>query len=423
MAPFLLLSMLGLGVAMTTALRAGTVGNAISPNKDWCSYHGVFQPDVESCLCWSCWTGPNCSSWSPCSIDATVADGGIFTEYWEDENPEALQLTIPIWYRNEYMAPFAIPPYTTPFNLKLQESVFDLHRVVGNANTTDRVLIFGDGSTEVIRAILYALAKNAGRPFMIYARPPYYPAFRNWANQNPSIGNFTNRTDLDPADVVEILTYPNNPDGMQYPPVYPTAHALIHDLVYYWPHTCPNVTMRSDDIMVFSSSKLTGHAQDRVGWALLTDNNLAYSTMGFFSTDSFGLSITSAWRQQRVLAYIAATASDSNGFLLSTQRVLQGRWPLLRSIFDSQATPLAFELQSLPDTWFGWVQCNRVVPGKDCVGQFAAYNISGEFRACDSGICGHARLNLNLREDEWVELAQRLAEMMTGAPPRASTEY
>ncbi len=237
------------------------VVSALSPQKDWCSYHGVFQPDVKECLCWSCWVGPNCSSWSPCSIDATVADGGIFTEYWEDQNPESLELTIPVWYRNEYMAPFVIPPVTTPFNVKLRDSIVSLHLAAGNADTTGRALVVGDGSTEVVRALLYGLAKLAGRPFFLYARPPFYPTFRVWANQNPLVGNFTNRTDLDPADVIEIVTYPNNPDGLQHPPVYPTAHAIIYDLVYYWPHTCPAVSLRSDAIMVFSSFKLTGHAQ------------------------------------------------------------------------------------------------------------------------------------------------------------------
>jgi hypothetical protein len=59
----------------------------------------------------------------------------------------------------------------------------------------------------VIRALLQSIAAKEGRPMYVYARAPYYPVFVVWANDNPRVSVFTNATDLDPKDVIEIVTW------------------------------------------------------------------------------------------------------------------------------------------------------------------------------------------------------------------------
>jgi histidinol-phosphate/aromatic aminotransferase/cobyric acid decarboxylase-like protein len=66
---------------------------------------------------------------------------------------------------------------------------------------------------------------------------------------------------------IEFVTSPNNPDGQLRKAVlhgYPNAKA-IYDHAYYWPHFSPIPTPADEDIMIFTISKLTGHAGARFG--------------------------------------------------------------------------------------------------------------------------------------------------------------
>jgi L-tryptophan--pyruvate aminotransferase len=40
----------------------------------------------------------------------------------------------------------------------------------------------------------------------------------------------------------------------------------IHDLVYYWPQYTPITVRAAHDIMLFTMSKITGHAGTRLGY-------------------------------------------------------------------------------------------------------------------------------------------------------------
>lgn len=71
----------------------------------------------------------------------------------------------------------------------------------------------------------------------------------------------------DAGNVIEFVTSPNNPDGKLTKAVLqgPNSSA-IYDRVYYWPHFTAIPTAANDDLMIFSLSKLTGHAGTRFGY-------------------------------------------------------------------------------------------------------------------------------------------------------------
>ena len=67
---------------------------------------------------------------------------------------------------------------------------------------------------------------------------------------------------LDPTmNLIEFVTSPNNPDGQQKRALFhgPNVKA-IYDHVYYWPHFSAIPKPADGDIMLFSLSKVTGHA-------------------------------------------------------------------------------------------------------------------------------------------------------------------
>lgn len=66
---------------------------------------------------------------------------------------------------------------------------------------------------------------------------------------------------------IELVTYPNNPDGsIREAVVNGNGGILVHDLAYYWPQYTPISSPADHDIMLFTLSKCTGHAGMRLGY-------------------------------------------------------------------------------------------------------------------------------------------------------------
>lgn len=76
-----------------------------------------------------------------------------------------------------------------------------------------------------------------------------------------------NNSDANNTNLIELVTSPNNPDGQLKKSVLhgPNVKA-IYDRVYYWPHfTAIDSAPADEEVMLFSLSKLTGHAGSRFG--------------------------------------------------------------------------------------------------------------------------------------------------------------
>jgi hypothetical protein len=393
---------------------------SVLPLFDKCSGNGFVEPDVMTCECFDCFTGPDCKvQVVNCSIDATTADAGMYEEYFERHAASSAALfrplDIPAWYRPPYQPPFVMPSrFATPFASRVYKSVSALHASVGNFNTAGKTLIMGSGSTQVIRALLAVAAQRAGHPLWVYARPPYYSAFKGWADENPArTFGLTNRTDLPADQVVEIVTWPGNPDGQMSPPAYPNASMVIYDLVYYWPSSFPNISTLDVDVAVFSQSKLSGHAASRFGWAWLKDANIAMATIGFFFSETYGTSIDGIYRSMTINdGLVAGTApSSSINFFKDASVEFASRWVQLQQVFQKTTK---FVLRSAPNTWFAWIECVGVQGS--CTTVFDQWRIRGKFGDGEAGVEGYIRLNLNLRASTWKLLMDRLNAMFQAMP-------
>ncbi|KAH0772956.1 hypothetical protein KY290_010093 [Solanum tuberosum] len=68
------------------------------------------------------------------------------------------------------------------------------------------------------------------------------------------------------GNVIEFVTSPNNPDGNLESPVLNGPNVKhIYDHAYYWSHYTAIPAPADEDLMIFSMSKLTGHAGSRFG--------------------------------------------------------------------------------------------------------------------------------------------------------------
>lgn len=68
---------------------------------------------------------------------------------------------------------------------------------------------------------------------------------------------------------IEMVTSPNNPDGVMREAVVNRAKGIVvHDLAYYWPQYAAITSAADHDIMIFTVSKCTGHAGSRIGYII-----------------------------------------------------------------------------------------------------------------------------------------------------------
>lgn len=191
-----------------------------------------------------------------------------------------------------------------------------MHRSVGNVDTHDVEIVVGAGSTQLNAAAVHALASRAAAaaeraaPAQVWAAVPYYGAYKvstdfahsrlyEWAAGGQPEANATH-------SVIEFVTSPNNPDGSLRTPTVPGA-AVVYDSAYYWPHYVPITEARSpqgSDVLVFTLSKLTGHAGTRIGWAVVRDADIAAAMRQYLATTMLHVPRESQDRAYTLLTHV-----------------------------------------------------------------------------------------------------------------------
>lgn len=70
---------------------------------------------------------------------------------------------------------------------ELSTEIFKLHDIVKNVNTTDRYIIFGAGSTQLLGAAVHSLSLKSSQPAKVVASVPYYPVSNDLNSKYPFI--------------------------------------------------------------------------------------------------------------------------------------------------------------------------------------------------------------------------------------------
>ncbi|CAA7045199.1 unnamed protein product [Microthlaspi erraticum] len=196
----------------------------------------------------------------------------LFLEPFWMRQAEKSAVLVSGWHRMSYL--FQDGSYVSA---ELERIIRKLHKVVGNAVTDDRFIIFGTGATQLIAASVHALSQinSSSSPLRLLASIPYYNIYKDQAEffdsthlkfEGDASAWKKSKGNDNITQVIEIVTSPNNPDGKMKRAVLDGPNVkTIHDYAYYWPYYSPITNLTDEDLSLFSLSKATGHAGSRFG--------------------------------------------------------------------------------------------------------------------------------------------------------------
>ncbi|XP_055828518.1 L-tryptophan--pyruvate aminotransferase 1-like [Solanum dulcamara] len=310
-------------------------------------------------------------------INLDHGDPTMYQSYWKQIG-DRTTVVISGWQSVSY--------FSDPKNLcwflepGFANAVTRLHNIVGNAETGNRHIVVGTGSTQLFQAVLYALCPyDAPEPMSIVSAAPFYSSYPLITDCLKS-GLYKWRGDANDFDkdepYIELVTSPNNPDGSIREAMFNgSGRILVHDVAYYWPQYTPISSRADHDIMLFTLSKSTGHAGMRLGWALVKDEAIAKKMVKFIEISSIGVSKDSQVRAAKILDVIsdiyedAETSNESKRFFDYAYEEMAKRWSQLR---EAVSKGQAFSLPTLPvgkcnfsnrtfgtQPAFAWVKCEQ----------------------------------------------------------------
>uniref|UniRef100_A0ACD5U7G4 Uncharacterized protein n=1 Tax=Avena sativa TaxID=4498 RepID=A0ACD5U7G4_AVESA len=274
-------------------------------------------------------------------INLELGDPTMYEAFWREAGQRA-EVVIPGWWGTSYFsdAGSRLCWFLEP---ELEREVRRVHRLVGNAAVDDGYhLVVGNGATQLFQAALYALSPaGADRPVGVVSAAPYYSSYPpqtdlllsgyyRWA------GDANALDDSNDGHHIELVCSPNNPDGAIREATLSGNGKAVHDLVYYWPQYTPIARAAAHDVMLFTMSKITGHAGSRLGWALVRDRDVAEKMVYFVDRSSIGVSKDSQLRAAKILAVVSDAYYDDDGetrlriFDFARRRMAE-RWGRLRA--------------------------------------------------------------------------------------------
>ena len=306
------------------------------------------------CKCHQCYAGPTCYQLlKNCAVNSRVAELTL-TKQWFDKNlgdisiPNALlqrhmsylgnsRLFFSQHYKNNANGR---EPSRSRISDHLNSTIRLLHRAVGNVrNEQNYHLVIGSGGVQLINAAMFAMSKKLERESQkrqgadswkrtrkeirgsYYAKTPCYNHFKifaqnrmtdmKWLHGEKDVYSYENGNKISniSTTMIEIVTSPNNPDGRRAVPVFQeNPGMLIHDHVYHWPTILnpeqDTIELDNEEIMLFSLSKLTGHAASRIGWALVKDAQVAKDMASFVWLQSTHASVEAQYSAIKIIRSI-----------------------------------------------------------------------------------------------------------------------
>ncbi|KAL6311298.1 hypothetical protein AAG906_000873 [Vitis piasezkii] len=385
-----------------------------------CSGHGRAYSDglvVDGspvCECNTCFEGPDCSQFSPhCAADVESGDPLFLEPFWM-QHAASSAVVVMGWHRMSYS-------YSdrSTISQELDKLIRKLHALVGNANVTGRFIVFGAGSTQLLNAAVHALSPhNSSEPAKVVATIPYYPAYKSQTEFFDSVhfhfeGDasmyMNSSTSNTTSTFIEFVTSPNNPDGKLSKAVLrgPNIKA-IYDRAYYWPHFTPIPAPADDDLMLFTISKLTGHAGSRFGWALVKEKDVFEAMTTYMSRNTEGVSRDSQLRWKEIFEFSSKTMKDRWDQLNETLSV--SKHFSLQEIAPQHCT--FFQQVRTPSPAYAWLKCERK-EDKDCPAVIREGGIIGRNGTLYGSNSSYVRLSLIKTQDDFDIMLHHLNKLVT----------
>ncbi|XP_028798211.1 tryptophan aminotransferase-related protein 4-like [Neltuma alba] len=400
-----------------------------------CSGHGRAYLDglvlkghhLPVCDCNPCYYGPSCSQFqSNCSANAGSGDPYFLEPFWMRQAKESAIL-VSGWHRMGYT--YSDGSYISEVLVKYIQK---LHKTVGNAKTDGRFIIFGAGSTQLLNAAVYAFSPNSSlhSPAKVVATAPYYPVYRQQTELFNSLDyRYEGDTSLWKKNLsenknirfIEFVTSPNNPDGRLMKAVLRGSNVkTVNDHAYYWPHFTPIPSPADQELMIFTISKLTGHAGSRFGWALVKDEAVYQKMLTYLNLNTMGVSRESQLRALKLLD-VLLEEGDGRKIFKFGYSTMKNRWIKLRQILSKSRR---FSLQKLtpnhcsffkrmrePTPAYAWLKCERE-EDKDCYAVLKAAKIDGRSGSIYSANGSYVRLSLIRSQDDFDILINHLQNLL-----------
>lgn len=198
----------------------------------------------------------------------------------------------------------------------LRNKIKQLHKKIGNAETKDKYIVVAAGASQILLGLFHVL-REEGYGCSAHAERPHFSRF-------PVLANFAAVDWIKAPSAITIVTNPNNPDGS----IKDHSEATILDLCYNWPQYTQTIKY-NHSIMVFSLSKSTGHANTRIGWALIKNRVIAKKLERYIELSTGGLSIDAQLKAEKI---IATQLKTKNTVFEYGERILTRRWKKLLSL-------------------------------------------------------------------------------------------
>ncbi|KAJ8760504.1 hypothetical protein K2173_015171 [Erythroxylum novogranatense] len=395
-----------------------------------CSGHGRAYPDgliVEGlpvCECNDCYRGPDCSEFVPdCVVDADSGDPMFLEPFWM-KHAASSTIVVPAWHRMSYEFNDG-----SLISEELKNQILKLHDIIRNANTSGRHIIFGAGATQLLNAAVYALSHDDDpSEARVVASAPYYPVYKEqtelFDSEDFEFSGDTSswKNDYDPLhSYIELVTSPNNPDGKLRKAVLQgqSVH-FIHDLAYYWPHFTAIPAPADENLVLFTLSKLTGHAGSRFGWALVKDEAVYQRMLTYMSLSTYGVPRETQLRVLKLLKVVIEEGEGREIFEFGFQ-IMSKRWEDIHRIISMSKR---FSLQDIGPQFcsfnqgvreaspaFAWLKCEKE-EDMDCYNVLKASKIIGREGVMFGAESRFVRLSLVKSQDDFNLLLQRIEKMV-----------
>ncbi|CAK8537080.1 unnamed protein product [Lathyrus sativus] len=361
-------------------------------------------------------------------VNVDRGDPVAFKKFWEKLREEA-KVEIKGDEVMSYFGDANLCWYMLP---QMRSAILRLHKVVGNANTENKYIVLGNGSSQVYLATLYALStekeKPSDFPINVVAAAPHYSEYEVATDLLKSeLFQWSGDACVYDKDepYIEVVTSPNNPDGtLRTPVVQSDAEGkVVYDLAYYWPQYTPINHELNQDIMLFTFSKCTGHAGSRIGWALVKDIEIAKKMVTFLHLTSIGVSKESQVRAAKIIEVICDGHQNSKSiasdrlFFEYSKKMMKERWEKLKAAVQQSKV---FTLPKYPTSYchftkeiseqypaFAWLKSvEGIEDAESYLEKLKILTRGGKRFGVDAA---YVRISIIGTDDEFIELCTRLA--------------